>query len=203
MKFRKKPVVIEAMEWTGDNLREITDFTGLHRSAHKWSWDEYKQIVEKGGLKIFTLEGSMMASIGDWIIRGVKGEFYPCKPDIFKQTYEQVEEPVEPKPRTFRVKSAEQIIKWLKANGYKFINGDWDHDIYPSFVECAFDYCGKEIPSCHSECYAWLPEWLDPPKKKLVPYIENPGKLMEKLKSKGAWEIEEMGIGWKEKEDGK
>lgn len=89
-KFRKKPVVIEAIRWTGDNLREIIDFTGLHPSANKWSWEEYEVVVRDQGLKIFTLEGGLMATVGDWIIKGVKAEFYPCKPDIFEATYEEV-----------------------------------------------------------------------------------------------------------------
>lgn len=88
MKYRKKPVVIEAIQWTGKNLKEIIDFTGLHSSASLWTWEEYETVVETEGLKIFTLEGPMYAAIGDFIIRGVKGEFYPCKPDIFEQTYE-------------------------------------------------------------------------------------------------------------------
>ena len=88
IKFRKKPVVIEAMRWSGSNLSEIIDFTGLHPSANKWTWEEYEAVVQKDGLKIFTLEGSHLASVGDWIIKGVKGEFYPCKPDIFLATYE-------------------------------------------------------------------------------------------------------------------
>lgn len=90
-KYRKKPVVVEAVKWTGDNLREVIGFTGLHESAKKWSWEEYEEVVKEKGLKIFTLEGSLMASVGDWIIKGVKGEFYPCKPDIFEATYEKVE----------------------------------------------------------------------------------------------------------------
>lgn len=88
--FRKKPVIIEAVQWTGENLKEIIDFTGLNESARKWTWEEYTVVVKEEGLKIFTLEGSHMASISDWIIKGVKGEFYPCKPDIFEDTYEQV-----------------------------------------------------------------------------------------------------------------
>jgi hypothetical protein len=63
----------------------------LHPSAEKWTWEEYEQVVKERGLKIFSLEGPHLASIGDWVIRGVKGEFYPCKPDIFEQTYEEVE----------------------------------------------------------------------------------------------------------------
>ena len=90
-KFRKKPVVIEAVQWTGRNLKEVIDFSGLHESAKKWSWEEYEKVVADDGLKIFTLEGKMNADVNDWIIKGVKGEFYPCKPDIFAQTYEAVE----------------------------------------------------------------------------------------------------------------
>ena len=87
-KFRKRPVVIEAMRWSGSNMREIIDFTGLHPSAYKWTWEEYEAVVKKDGLKIFSLEGPHLVSVGDWIIQGVKGEFYACKPDIFLATYE-------------------------------------------------------------------------------------------------------------------
>jgi hypothetical protein len=77
--FRKKPVVIQAVQWTGSNAGEVTAFLG---GAH-W-WDEKGPIIE-------TLEGELHASVGDWIIKGVQGEFYPCKPDIFEATYEEVE----------------------------------------------------------------------------------------------------------------
>jgi hypothetical protein len=87
MQYVKKPVVIEAVQWTGGNLREIIDFMGLHPSAEKWTWEEYEGVVRREGLKIFTLEGIMMAGIGDFIIKGVNGEYYPCKPDIFEKTY--------------------------------------------------------------------------------------------------------------------
>jgi hypothetical protein len=90
-KFRKKPVIIEAVQWTGGNLEEIIRFVGLHESAQKWTWEEYQKVVATEGLKIFTLEGKMSASIGDYIIKGVKGECYPCKPDIFATTYELAE----------------------------------------------------------------------------------------------------------------
>lgn len=59
MKYRKKPIVVEAIKWTGDNVKEISKF--------------------------------MEASMGDYIIKGVQGEFYPCKPDIFQKTYEELE----------------------------------------------------------------------------------------------------------------
>lgn len=87
-RFRKKPVVIEAVRWNGDNLREVIDFTGRHESADAWTWEFFEEVVRTNGLKIFTLEGSHMATVGDYIIKGVKGECYPCKPDIFAMTYE-------------------------------------------------------------------------------------------------------------------
>lgn len=78
-KYRKKPVVIEAVQWDGTNecLSEI-----VHWMNHEI------QNLENNKLGIETLEGTMEASVGDYIIRGVQGEFYPCKPDIFEQTYD-------------------------------------------------------------------------------------------------------------------
>lgn len=89
MKYRKQPVEIEAVQFTGDNGPEVVDFTG--GAAHLESADchgegpPYLIIID-------TLEGRMAAGRNDWIIRGVQGEFYPCKPDIFEATYERVEE---------------------------------------------------------------------------------------------------------------
>ncbi len=74
-KFRKKPVVIEAWQFDGTNFPACYPFV----------WAE-------GELKIGTLEGDMLVSPGDWVITGVKGEMYPCKPDIFEATYEPVED---------------------------------------------------------------------------------------------------------------
>lgn len=91
-KFRKKPVVIEAVQWQGNTsvLQQLSvDLTGcdeVHRVDHG---DRICRIGDN--LRIRTLEGDMLAEIGDWIIRGVKGELYPCKPDIFAETYEAVE----------------------------------------------------------------------------------------------------------------
>ena len=94
MKYRKKPVVIKAIRWTGDNLQEVIGFTGKHPRWSEWfrSWEEYEARVKADGgiFKIITLEGTMEASPGDWIIRGVKGEHYPCKNEIFTMTYEAV-----------------------------------------------------------------------------------------------------------------
>lgn len=95
-KFVKKPVVIEAIQYTGTNLKEVLEFTGKHPSWHKWfdSFESYQKYVDgdNGNFHIVTPEGTMKASIGDWIIEGVSGEHYPCKPDIFKQTYQLVTE---------------------------------------------------------------------------------------------------------------
>ena len=88
-RFRKKPTVIEAIQWRGTNLKEVIDFTGLHRSVHNWTWEEYKDTVARGGLKVFTLNGPVAVEVGEWIIKGIKGEFYPCKQDIFEATYER------------------------------------------------------------------------------------------------------------------
>ena len=79
-KYRKKPVTIEAIQWNGENLSEIDEFT------------ESKVKNHESVLIIPTLEGDMYASLSDYIIKGVNGEFYPCKPDIFAKTYEEVTE---------------------------------------------------------------------------------------------------------------
>jgi hypothetical protein len=79
--YRKKPVVIEAMQWTEDNLQNIINFCPDCFTYEK----KYKQI-----LAITTLEGTMTASPGDYIIKGVAGEFYACKPDIFEKTYDTI-----------------------------------------------------------------------------------------------------------------
>jgi len=80
-KFRKKPVVVEAMQYTGDNGFECIKFIG-----------EAGRKEENGDLLIKTLEGLMHVSKWDWIIKGVENEMYPCKPDIFTKTYEPVDE---------------------------------------------------------------------------------------------------------------
>lgn len=89
-RFRKKPVTIDAFRWAGGPaeaavaIRWILDSGGL---AHYATTN-----LEHGRIVISTLEGEMQATPGDWIIKGVAGEFYPCKPDIFEQTYEPAED---------------------------------------------------------------------------------------------------------------
>lgn len=83
MKYRKKPVIIEAMEFTEKTKDQVHNFVRCNSYA---DFDKNGNPV----LVIQTLEGDMTAIIGDYVIKGVQGEFYPCKPDIFKQTYESV-----------------------------------------------------------------------------------------------------------------
>jgi hypothetical protein len=82
MKYRKKPVEIEArlLEYTAKSQQELADWCGGFIEEHK------------SGINIQTLEGMHYAQVGDYIIQGVKGEFYPCKPDIFELTYDKIEE---------------------------------------------------------------------------------------------------------------
>ncbi len=88
-RYRKKPVEIEAAQFDGtkESANQILAWIGSNeenaRRAHN--------AKPEAGLVIVTLEGDMRAKPGDWIIRGVQGEFYPCKPDIFDATYEAVE----------------------------------------------------------------------------------------------------------------
>lgn len=83
--FKKKPVIIKALQWDGSNLEEVKSFIG----------DDFISIVTerrmngRSDITIKTLEGQIIASKGDWIIEGVKGEHYPCKPDIFAESYEE------------------------------------------------------------------------------------------------------------------
>jgi hypothetical protein len=80
-KFKKKPVIIEAVQWTGQNQFEIMNFC---KTCYLTSSGTVKDLY------IDTLEGDMLANVDDYIIKGVAGEFYACKPDIFALTYENV-----------------------------------------------------------------------------------------------------------------
>lgn len=85
-KYRKKPVVIEAIQWTGNNWNDVCQFIPVPETAigEEFPADDHFNIY------IDTLEGRMTCSTGDYIIKGVEGEFYPCKPDIFHKTYQEV-----------------------------------------------------------------------------------------------------------------
>ena len=95
MKFRKRPVVIEAQQLGSDDARPIVRWV-TDNGGRCWTGEHVEQINGRnhypfaGAQSVFikTLEGDMRADPGDWVIRGVQGEFYPCKPDIFTATYE-------------------------------------------------------------------------------------------------------------------
>jgi len=80
MKYRKKPVEIEAIKYDGENRKKIEQFVGKSLVMY----------LSDSSIMIPTLEGGHIATVDDWIIKGVKGEFYPCKPDIFRMTYDIV-----------------------------------------------------------------------------------------------------------------
>jgi hypothetical protein len=85
VKYRKKPVVVEAIQYNGRNSADIFEFCGKPYDRH------VREPVGKDYLEIVTLEGVMKAEPGYYIIKGINGEFYPCKPDIFLKTYEPIE----------------------------------------------------------------------------------------------------------------
>lgn len=98
-KYRKKPVEIEAIQLTENNILECIEFINgtkvinLCNRIFSDKFEDYEEIILKEGLRLKTLESdneTQIVSMGDYIIKGVKGEFYPCKPDIFKLTYDEV-----------------------------------------------------------------------------------------------------------------
>lgn len=82
-KYVKKPVIIEAVQWTGDNLQEVINFID-EKNCHR-----YQYCKESSSSKVLRIK--TIASVGDYIIKGVKGDFYPCQPDLFAETYEKVQ----------------------------------------------------------------------------------------------------------------
>ena len=95
MEYRKKPVVIEALRWTGRNLEEVQNFLGgsfvKYEVVCDTAWEVGKGIPFTE-ISIKTIDAVAIAINGDYIVKGVQGEFYPCKPDIFEATYESCEE---------------------------------------------------------------------------------------------------------------
>ena len=87
-KARKKPVEIEVCQWTGENDKEILDFCGKENVYFARDIKGNLDGAAEWRLYIRTLEGVFLATIGDYIIKGIHGEFYPCKPDIFMETYD-------------------------------------------------------------------------------------------------------------------
>lgn len=90
MKYRKKPVVIEAFKYDGDFMHSNGDYYAPDLAVDALNCGIMK-FINKGDLIIKTLEGDMTVNVNDYVIKGVNEELYPCKPDIFKKTYEKVE----------------------------------------------------------------------------------------------------------------
>ena len=93
MKYRKKPIIIDAIQYSGLNIDEIKNFTNKNCNIEIYDTG-YQANVTPPLVKItiHTLEGDLNVTKDDYIIKGIKGEFYPCKPDIFEQTYEPIAE---------------------------------------------------------------------------------------------------------------
>lgn len=87
-RFQKQPVVVEAIRWTAESTAEVAEFLG---DAHLGS-------NGPGRIKIDTLEGPMPVALGDWVIRGMFGEFWACRADVFAASYEPTDEPLTPRP---------------------------------------------------------------------------------------------------------
>jgi hypothetical protein len=88
--YRKNSIVIDAIQWTGNNFDKCMNFMETNH-GNKIVYEDYEEKVSRTGILIIdTLEGSMTCSKNDYIIKGIKGEFYPCKPNIFEQTYTKI-----------------------------------------------------------------------------------------------------------------
>ena len=88
--YRAKPVAIEAAQWTGENIEEVSALVNI--PPDEWEMEDGEEGPPRNQpIVLDTLQGDMTVQVGDWIIKGVKGEFYPCKPDIFEATYAAVE----------------------------------------------------------------------------------------------------------------
>lgn len=104
MKYIKRPVVVDAVQYTGENRKEIEEFLPL------------PLYNEDRSFSIFTLEGVMHCSIGDYVIKGVHGEFYPCKPEIFHKTYSHYNELKNSIPDDWYAKRSEEYSKAVMLN---------------------------------------------------------------------------------------
>src|SRR5690625_1717147 len=112
--YRKKPVHVKAIEFNGNNSKQVEEF--VYGESHE------KYFTSSPHVTIKTLEGDMRVSKGDYIIRGVAGEFYPCKPDIFKATYEEVDQDGNrvnstqyPESANTPVMTVAAVLEWLEG----------------------------------------------------------------------------------------
>lgn len=153
MRFRKKPIVISASRYNGSNWLALVTWINHHSNANISHYD-----LNTHRLEIATLEGIMEVAVGDWVIRGVKGEFYPCKPDIFEASYESEDTAETERDRlAARVGELEKIVEKLPttADGVPVVPmgvywaKQWDEvwEFTARVVEsqCADDDCGHRL----------------------------------------------------------
>ncbi len=146
MKARKKPVIVEAVQWNGKNVVEIYNHLEDLNVENQWevktSGKNFYIKFENGAcrlgtLMIKTLEGEHKASIGDYIIKGVNGEFYPCKPDIFEKTYEIVNESEQYEQQ----KHYENLKSWVDGNLIcEYDDPVWNKEAYEAIHFILDDY---------------------------------------------------------------
>lgn len=142
MKYRKKPVVVEVVQWDSENTTAVLDFASTAKA-------------DAAGICIHTLEGTHRASVGDYIIKGVHGEFYPCKPDIFAKTYEP-DEP--PRPLTL------EELRGMDGKPVYIIDGEDADDRYWELSERAEDYIdGRNIDNYGTTWLAYPTEPREEP----------------------------------------
>lgn len=139
-KYRKKPIVVEAIQWTGSNLEEIRNFVGndLIENYIK-HFDIERTLIKQtlSGIAINTLEGTMIVNYGDYIIKGVNNEFYPCKPDIFKQIYEEIIDDNKKQKETY-------LSKYLRENNCSYEEFVKDQEMYDGFCPVTLESpCSK------------------------------------------------------------
>ena len=139
-KYRKKPIVVEAVRWTGSNLEEIRNFVGNDLIENYIEHFDIERTLIKqtlAGIAINTLEGTMMVNYGDYIIKGVNNEFYPCRSDIFKQTYEEVIDDNKEQKETY-------LSKYLRENNCSYEEFVKDQEMYDGFCPVTLESpCSK------------------------------------------------------------
>lgn len=154
--FRKKPVVIEAIQFTERSVMQMYKFINGENSVvikndiDAGKWEDYERSIIKNGYSFKTLESdgeTQKAILGDWIIKGVNGEFYPCKPDVFDKTYDQVIN-VEQKPNDFEIKpkALESSSDVEKIYLWDTINGDDHLEEFDTIEECE-----KYVKECFTD----------------------------------------------------
>ncbi len=168
-KYFKKKIVIEAVKWTGKNLYDVTSFIDgkcptLNSDIARDKWADYERLVKFGGLTVKTMEGVMKAVVGCYIIKGVKGEFYPHDGELFEEVYEEFVPLRTPDPNGVLLLTLEELEEYKeKFNPFMFqgkftnIQLDDDGDCCEIFKhDFTRDKIGYKITS--TKAILWLAE---------------------------------------------